>query len=96
MDKQLSISHAKILMDRCVFNVSRVKPFLDKVAKYRKTWNESLGKYMAEPYHNEASNYADCFQYLSQAVGHLEAAGQITGALEKHRKAVDSRHKRVI
>ena len=96
IDKQLSISHAKILMDRCVFNINRVKPFLDKIAKYRKTWSESLGKYTPDPYHNEASNYGDCFQYLSQAVAHLEATSSLGGAYEKHRKAVDSRYKRII
>ncbi len=96
MDKQLSISHAKILMDRCVFNASKVKPFLDKVSKYRKKWNEAQGRYMEEPFHNEASNYADCYQYMSQAVGHLETASSMSGALDKHKKVVDSRYKRII
>jgi len=91
MDKQLSISHAKNMLDRCVFNVQRVKPYLDKVSKYRKKWNESLGKYMEEPYHNEASNYADCHQYMCQAVAHIEATGNLSGALEKHKKAVENR-----
>lgn len=95
MDKQLSISHAKIMLDRCVFNCSKVKPLLDQISKYRKTWNESLGRYMEEPYHNIASNYADAFIYSCQAVGHLEAAGHITGSLDKHRLAVDKRTRKV-
>lgn len=95
MDKQLSIAHAKLMLDRCVFNVSRVKPFLDMVSKYRKRWNESLAKYMEEPYHNEASNYADCFQYLCQAIAHLETVSGMKGALEKHKQVVESRNKRV-
>ena len=96
MDKQLSISHAKMMIDRCVFNVNRVKPFLDKLSKYRKKWNESLGRYLEEPYHNDASNYADAFQYLSQAVGHLETTNSMKGALELHKKVVENRYKRVI
>ena len=96
MDKQLSISHSKMMLDRCVFNVSRVKPFLDKVSKYRKTWNEAQGRYLEEPYHNEASNYADCFRYLAQAVGHLETAAGLKGALDKHKQLTESRYKRVI
>lgn len=95
MDKQLSISHAKVKLDRCVFNASRVKPLIDQMAKYRKTWNESQGRYLEEPFHNEASNFADCFQYLSQAVGHLETVGGYQGALEKHKKVVESRYKKV-
>ena len=96
MDKQLSISHAKMMIDRCVFNVNRVKPFLDKLSKYRKKWNESLGRYLEEPLHNEASNHADAFQYLSQAVGHLEKTSSMKGAMELHKKVVESRYRRVI
>ncbi len=94
-DKQLAISHTKIMLDRCVFNISRVKPFLDQVSKYRKKWNESQGRYMEEPYHNEASNYADAFIYVCQAVAHLETVSSMSGALEKHKKAVEFRTKRV-
>jgi hypothetical protein len=96
MDKQLSISHAKVMIDRCVFNVNRVKPFLDNLCKYRKKWNESLGRYLEEPLHNEASNYADSFQYLSQAVAHLETVSSMKGAIEKHKKVVENRYRRVL
>lgn len=96
MDKQLSISYTKVMIDRCVFNVNRVKSFLDKLVKYRKKWNESLGRYLEEPYHNEASNHADAFQYVAQAVGYLETVGSMRGALETHKKLVENRPKRVI
>jgi hypothetical protein len=96
MDKQLSISHAKTMIDRCVFNVSRVKPYVDKLAKYRKKWNESIGRYLEEPLHNEASNHADSFQYLSQAVAHLETVSGMKGAMERHKSVVENRTKRVV
>lgn len=96
MDKQLQISHARIKLGRCVFNLNKVKPYLDKVAKYRKTWHEGRGMYLEDPYHNEASNYADCHQYMCQAVSHIEAAGNLTGALEKHKSVVANRSKRII
>lgn len=96
MDKQHSIANAKMVLDRCVFNISKVKPFLDNMAKYRKVWNETMGRYLENPLHNEASNYADCFQYLAQAVGHLETAMSLKGSLEKHKKLVESRYKRII
>lgn len=94
MDKQLSISRAKITLDRCVFNLSKVKPFIDKLSKYRKKWNEALGKYMEEPLHNIASNHADAFQYACQAVGHIEKIGDSHGSLEKHRQIVEARNRR--
>jgi hypothetical protein len=96
MDKQLSISHSKIMLNRCVFNITRVKGFLDQFSKYRKTWHDGQGRYLEEPYHNEASNYADCFRYLTQAVGHIEAAGGLTGKLEQHKQLTENRYRRII
>lgn len=96
MDKQLSISHAKLMLDRCVFNANRVKKLLDNLSKYRKKWNESIGRYLEEPYHNEASNYADAFQYMSQAVAHLETVSSMRGAMEKHKKITENRLKKVV
>ena len=95
MDKQLSISHSKIMIERCVFNANRVKPLLDMLVKYRKTWNETLGRYMEEPLHNTASNYADAFRYLTQSVGHIETVSSMNGSLEKHRLVVDARNRRI-
>lgn len=94
-DKQLQISHAKIMLDRCVFNVNKVKPLLDNMSKYRKRWSEPRGRYLEEPLHTIASNFADAFMYACAGVAHLEKAGSIMGALDKHRLAVDSRSKRV-
>lgn len=96
MDKQLQISHARIKLDRCVFNVNRVKPFLDQLSKYRKKWNESTGRYLEEPLHTVASNHADAYQYLCQAVTHVEAVGNLSGALNKHKLVVENRTKRII
>ena len=95
-DKQLSISYAKVKLSRCVFNLNKVKPYVDMLQKYRKKWVEQIGSYVEEPYHNIASNFADCHQYAMQAVGHLEAAGGRGNAVEKHRLAVESRAGRVI
>lgn len=94
-DKQLSISHAKIKFDRCVFAVNKVKHLLDMLNKYRKKWHEPTGRYLAEPLHDIASNYADAYIYMCDAVQIMERAGDKTGSLEKHRQATDARLKRV-
>lgn len=95
-DKQLSISHAKNKFQRCVFNINRVKKFLDCIGKYRKTWNEATGRYLEDPLHDINSNYADAFRYMCQAVTHLETVGSMFGALEKHRKATENRFRRIV
>jgi hypothetical protein len=92
-DKQMSISHAKIKMGRCVFNISKTKKYVDMLAKYRKRWNEGTGRYLEEPLHNIASNYADCHRYMIQAVAFLETVTGQGAALEKHRQIVANRHK---
>lgn len=96
MDKQMSISYSRLMLDRCVFNVAKVKNLLDNMAKYRKIWNEATGRYLEEPLHNLASNYADAYRYLTQAVGHIETVGSYKGALEQHKKVVENRYKRIV
>lgn len=95
MDKQEQISFAKTRFNRCVFNVNKVKPLLDHIAKYRKRWYEPGGMYLEEPSKTVHNHYADAFMYMTQGVSSIEAGGNISQALEQHRKVVESR-KRVI
>jgi hypothetical protein len=90
-DKQADIATARIMLRRCIFNAQRVKPFLDQCAKYRKTWSESKGCYLPEPFKNLTSHYADALIYTAQAVCHIEACHGQGAALEKHKAAVASR-----
>lgn len=90
-DKNFNISNAKLKIDRCVFNLNRVKPLIDQLRKYRKKWSEQYGKYIDEPFHDLASHYADSFIYAMQSVSHLETVGSMKGALEKHKAVVENR-----
>jgi hypothetical protein len=92
-DKNLNISNAKIKFSRCVFNVKKVKPFIDVINKYRKKWSEQYGKYLDEPCKNDATHHADSFIYAMQAVTHIEAVGGNRAALQKHKKAVQRRNR---
>lgn len=96
MDKQLSISHARNMINRTVFNINRVKPLVEAMSKYRKQWHEGTGRYLEDPLHNQVSNASDCWQYVSQAVTHLETVCGREGAFESHKKVVENRYKRVI
>lgn len=90
-DKQVQINNAKIKMDRCVFALNRVKPLINYLQKYRKKWSEQFGKYLDIPLHSIDSNASDAYQYMCQAVTHIEKVGDISGAFERHRKATERR-----
>ena len=90
-DRNLGISNAKLKLDRCVFNINKVRRLLEQLSKYRKKWSEQYGKYMDEPFHDESSNYADSFRYAMQGVTHVEAIGGLDGAFERHLAVVESR-----
>lgn len=92
-DKQIQISNAKLKFSRCVFNLNKVKPLVDKIYKYRKKWSEQYGKYLDEPYHGIESNYADAFIYAMQAISHIETIGDQKEAYNKHKLAVENRRK---
>ena len=95
VDKNLSISHSKIKLDRCVFNVSRTKTLLDHIAKYRKKWHEPTGRYLDDPLHDIHSNYADAFRYVCMAISHIETVSSMSGALERHKTITESRNRRI-
>lgn len=90
-DKSININNAKMKFDRCVFNLPRTKHLIDMLGKYRKKWSEQYGRYVDEPYHDISSNYADSFQYMCQAVTHIETVSGSRGALEKHKAVVERR-----
>jgi len=94
-DKNINIANAKMKIDRCVFNLTKVKPLIDQLRKYRKKWSEQYGKYEDSPFHDMSSHYADAFIYAMQSVSHIETVGSMKGSLEKHKAVVDNRRFRL-
>jgi hypothetical protein len=94
-DVNININNAKIKLGRCVFNLTRTKPLIDMLVKFRKKWSESLGKFLDEYLHDISSDYAFAFIYMAQAVTHIETVGNMSGALEKHKEAVENRKYRI-
>ena len=94
-DVQIGIAQAKSKFSRCVFNIAKVKGLLDYIGKYRKQWQESTGRYIEKPLHDDSSNYADAFRYVSQAVDQIEKGISTRSAIQKHKEVVESR-KRIL
>lgn len=94
-DINIGIGNAQIKFDRCVFAISKVKSMIDMLSKYRKKWSEQYGKYLDTPSHDISSHASDAFRYAMQAVTHIETVGGQSGALDKHKRAVESRRKMI-
>ena len=94
-DKNINIANAKNKFDSCVFAINKTKELIDKLSKYRKKWSEQYGKYLDQPLHDGASDYADSFIYMCQAVNHLGAASNLRGSLEQHRRVTENRRYQV-
>ena len=92
-DVNLSISQAKLTIDRTVFYRPKTKKLIDHLSKYRKKWSEQSGRYLDEPFHDIHSHYADSFRYMCQAVLHLESFANQNAALQLHKKVVDNRRR---
>ncbi len=90
-DRNIGIGNAINQINRCVFNERKCKELVEYLGKYRKKWSERHGKYLDDPYHDRASDYADSFRYAMQAVTHIDRVGDSSG-LNKHRKAVEQRN----
>lgn len=90
-DKIASIGNAIAHLRHCVFNEVRCGKYISHLVKYRKKWNESLGRYVDDPYHDIHSDYGDSFRYAMQAVAQLQKSGGSGKNLERHKKAVDKR-----
>lgn len=85
------ITAAKIKFDRTVWYLPKTRELISHLGKYRKKWHEATGKYIDEPLHDINSHYADAYRYMAQAVSSIEAAGNASCDLEKHRQATAAR-----
>jgi hypothetical protein len=94
-DKNVGIRNAQNKFSRCVFYSKRCKPLLEHLTKYRRKWHEGTGKYIDDPLHDKHSDSADALRYALIAVNNIETVGSMAGALDKHRKAVDMRNRRI-
>ena len=95
-DRNAGIGAAVAAMRKTVISEKRCRDYIAHLQKYRKKWNEQLGRYVDEPLHDEHSDFADSFRYACQAAAQIDRVGSVVhGAMDKHRKAVASRAKQI-
>ncbi len=59
------ITAASLLLSRCWFDEEKCKAGLEALLHYRRTWNQRLGRFLEEPFHDWASHGADAFRGLA-------------------------------
>jgi hypothetical protein len=86
-DPFLGIQLVRSILSRCVFDVEKTSKAIKHLESYRKLWDDRLGCYKNQPFHNEHSHCSDSFRYL--AVG-LSKIGGTTKSLDDQYKALRS------
>ena len=71
------ISAAQALLSRCVFDASRCADGLDRLALYRREYNEKLDIFREKPLHDWASHGADAFIGLAMGLRHSRAPNAV-------------------
>lgn len=66
------IQAARMLFPRCRFNRDPCRALLDALARYASEWSEERQVLALRPRHDSASDFADSFRYLGQAVQLVE------------------------
>lgn len=67
-DKMDAIEAARDALELCSFNKATCADGIAKLERYRKKWDQKLGRWMDKPLHDDASNTADAF--MTMATGH--------------------------
>ena len=71
-DKTMSISHARQVLPKCVFDIERCTTGIVCLDNYRKAWNDKLGTWDKQPMHDAASHGADAFMVFADGFYHEE------------------------
>lgn len=71
-DKSESISHARQVLPKCVFDAERCHEGIIGLDNYRKEWDEKLGTWKKIPLHDAASHPADAFMQFADGYFHEE------------------------
>lgn len=75
---QHGIDAARMMLDKCWFDMDRCEQGIDALRSYRRQWHEHSQSYSDKPLHDWASNGADGFRYLSLVAD--KSVGQPTQA----------------
>lgn len=59
------INALQLLLSRCWFDEVKCKDGLEALLHYRRTWNQRLGRFLEEPFHDWASHGADAARGLA-------------------------------
>ncbi len=73
--KDDAIAAARALLGRCVFDEGRCSEGLDRLALYRREWDERRGVARLQPLHDWASHGADALQTLALGIRRAPRAG---------------------
>lgn len=85
-NKLIGIQQVRATLSKCVFDEQKCSKLVKHLESYRKIWDDRIGCYKSEPFHDEHSHAADAMRYLCCGIRHVEGASR--GSVENDLKAI--------
>ena len=65
---QPALESTRVQLSKTVFDIDKTKPLVAALNAYRYEYDDKMGRFKQKPLHDWASDGADCFRYVAQAV----------------------------
>ena len=65
---QPALEATRVQLSKTVFDLEKTKPLVAALNAYRYEYDDKMGRFKQKPLHDWASDGADCFRYVAQAV----------------------------
>lgn len=85
-NKLIGIQQVRSILSKSVFDEQKCQKLVKHLESYRKIWDDRLGCYKSEPFHDEHSHAADAMRYLACGIRHVEGASR--GSVDNDLKAI--------
>ncbi len=66
------------MLGKCWFDQNKCKEGIQSLENYKKKWSPSLGGWLADPVHDDASHGADAFRYLCAGFNKIKGSGDLS------------------
>ncbi len=70
----LGIQQVRFVLSRCVFDETRCQKGIKHLESYRKMWDDKMGCYKSQPFHDEHSHASDSMRYAAVGLDKIQGS----------------------